>query len=129
MAAYEKFHICDQVIEDESSGRGGLDVSVHVDTLKKCTIHLGKSMTIRTDEQGLDALRHILHDASRKIVVIRAAEKEMATSRAAERRALKLSSPGSSKGDGPAAQPKERSETQKHDVFDDAWNPSDPTNW
>jgi hypothetical protein len=55
---------------------------------------------------------------------------ETATSRAQDRRTKKFSplgSPKGSKGDKPA--PKERSEVQKHDVFDCEWNPSDPRNW
>jgi hypothetical protein len=61
---YERFHVAAQTIENESSGERGLGVSVFVDSLGKVTIHLGKSMTIRTDDQGLQSLRHMLHDAS-----------------------------------------------------------------
>ncbi len=52
------------VIEDESSGSPGLVVSSQVDSLGKCTIYLGSGMTIRTDEKGLDKLRHLMYAAS-----------------------------------------------------------------
>jgi len=61
---YERFHVAAQTIENESSGEQGLGVSIFVDNLGKVTIHLGQSMTIRTDDQGLQSLRHMLHDAS-----------------------------------------------------------------
>ena len=74
------------------------------------------------------------HDIEPDQIVICDAEinAETATSRAADRRALKFVPPGSlkgAKGDRPAPKPKERSEVQKHDVFDDTWNPDDPRNW
>ena len=56
------------VIEDESSGSRGLVVSSNVDSLGKCTIYLGNGMTIRTDEKGLDKLRHILYAASLELM-------------------------------------------------------------
>ena len=65
---YTKHHIGNVVIEDEASGELGLPVSVHVDSLDKCTIALGNGMTIRTDEQGLDKLRHIMYTASIKLM-------------------------------------------------------------
>ena len=59
-----------------------------------------------------------------------AREQVKATSRAADRRALKFSPLGSgAKADRSAPQPKERSDMQDHDVFADGWNPSDPSNW
>jgi len=68
------------------------------------------------------------HDIEPDQVVICDAEinAETATSRAAERRALKFSPLGSGmKGDRSAPQPKERSDMQDVDVWDDA----DPRNW
>jgi len=59
-----------------------------------------------------------------------AREQVKATSRAADRRALKFSPLGSgAKADQSAPQPKERSDMQDHDVFADGWNPNDPSNW
>ena len=63
MAGYEKIHICDEVIENESSGDSGLDVSVSVDTLGKVIIEFGSSMTIRTDWSGAQALAVLMEDA------------------------------------------------------------------
>ena len=61
------------------------------------------------------------HDTPPIQIVICDAEinAETATSRAAGRRALNFSSRTDD----------DRSEVQKHDVFDDAWNPDDPRNW
>ncbi len=62
-----------------------------------------------------------------------AREQVKATSRAADRRALKFVPPGQcakgSKVFAGAPQPKERSDMQDHDVFADGWNPNDPSNW
>jgi hypothetical protein len=63
VAEYEKIHICDEVIENESSGDRGLDVSVSVDTLGKVIIEFGSSMTIRTDWSGAQALALLMEDA------------------------------------------------------------------
>ena len=63
MAEYEKIHVCDEVIENESSGDRGLDVSVSVDTLGKVIIEFGSSMTIRTDWSGAQALAVLMEDA------------------------------------------------------------------
>jgi hypothetical protein len=60
---YEENHIKDVVIEDESSGSKGLDVSVYVSSNDEVILHLGKSMMIRTDENGALELREILHEA------------------------------------------------------------------
>jgi hypothetical protein len=69
------------------------------------------------------------HDTDPISIVICDAEinAETATSRAAERRALKFVPPGplGAKGDKPAPQPSDRSEMQDVDVWDDA----DPRNW
>ena len=63
MAEYEKIHVCDEVIENESSGDRGLDVSVSVDTLGKVIIEFGSSMTVRTDWSGAQALAVLMEDA------------------------------------------------------------------
>jgi len=68
------------------------------------------------------------HDIEPDQIVICDAEinAETATSRAADRRALKFSPLGSgAKASRPAPQPKDRSEMQ--DV--DGWDPNDPRNW
>jgi len=60
---YEEQHIRDVVIENESSGRKGLDVSVYVSSNHEVIVHLGNSMTIRTDETGALELREMMNDA------------------------------------------------------------------
>ena len=57
---------------------------------------------------------------------VEAREKMKATSRAAGRRAraLNFRFPNVATPDDD-----DRSEVQKHDVFDDGWNPDDPRNW
>jgi hypothetical protein len=73
---YEKIHIVDDVIENESSGDRGLSVSAHVDTQGKVILELGNfnahssGMTIRTDWQGAISLSEILRDAAAKIEAI-----------------------------------------------------------
>ena len=68
---YSKHHIADEVINNESSGVSGLDVSVSVDTLENIIIELGSSMVIRTDEQGVYSLSHLLKEAIEKLESIR----------------------------------------------------------
>jgi hypothetical protein len=69
------------------------------------------------------------HDIEPDQIVICDAEinAETATSRAAERRALKFVPPGplGAKGDKPTPQPKDRSEMQDVDM----WDANDPRNW
>ena len=67
---YERFHVADIVIDDEQCNTGR-DVSVFVDTQEMVNIEFGNSMTVRTDEQGLEALRHLLHDASLRLEQVR----------------------------------------------------------
>jgi len=65
--SYTEWHIHDIVIDNESSGHYGLDITVKVSSDKECIIHLGKSMTIRTPWQGLCELREVLEEADKKI--------------------------------------------------------------
>ena len=58
-------------VDDESNGRGKLAIQVGVDTLGMCTISFGSSYSIRIPEDDVDALRDILYDASRKLLVQR----------------------------------------------------------
>jgi len=67
MGEYREFHIHDIVIDDESSGFHGLDITVKVSSDKECIIHFGKSMTIRTPWHGLTELREVLEEEDRKI--------------------------------------------------------------
>ena len=58
-------------VNDESSGRGPLNVGVGVDSLGMCTITFGTSYSLRIPEADVDKLRDILYDASRKMSVQR----------------------------------------------------------
>tara|TARA_E500000331_G_scaffold348871_1_gene391140 strand:- start:13 stop:387 length:375 start_codon:yes stop_codon:yes gene_type:complete len=69
--SYEKYHILDFCIEDEQLTNNDREVSIFVDTLGMFNIELGHSMTIRTDEAGVDDLRHALHQALTKLDDIR----------------------------------------------------------
>ena len=67
---YEKHHIMDINIEDETQ-RNGRDISVFVDTHEMVNIEIGNTITIRTDEAGIDDLRDALHQALTKIEDVR----------------------------------------------------------
>ena len=75
--AYSKKHIGNIAIENESSSPRKLPISVHIDTLGAATIALGDSMSIRTNELGLDALRELLYEASRALLVQRNENEEL----------------------------------------------------
>ena len=68
---YSKQHIANIAIENESSSPRTLPISIHIDTLGAATIAFGDSMSIRTNEYGLDDLRQALFDASRALMVQR----------------------------------------------------------
>jgi len=158
MAGYEKFHICDVVIDNESSGEKGLDISVHVDTLGKCSIEFGSSMTIRTSEGGVDDLREILYEASRQLAQMDTAwlEEEFgASDREPDPVPAKLVTPmltikknthtgkifwevgadveinESLTVDAPAATIEEQAVKEKASELQsvDMWDPDDPKNW
>ena len=63
MSEYQKIHIIDDIIENESSPNRALEVSVYVDTLGAVIVELANSMTIRTDWEGAVALSEMLRDA------------------------------------------------------------------
>ncbi len=58
-------------VDDESTYGKKLAITVAVDTLDRCTISFGNSFSIRIPEDDVDALRGVLHDASRKLMVQR----------------------------------------------------------
>ena len=57
-------------VDDESSHRR-CAITVAVDTLDRCTISFGNSFSIRISEDDVDALRDVLYEASRKLMVQR----------------------------------------------------------
>jgi len=121
---YEKYHILDVVIEDETQ-HDGRDITVSVDTHEMINIEIGNSATIRTDEAGVNDLEDALHRALTKLEEIRyeriieescTVENEMIQAGIDARevdKARKLS------------KPKKRSEQQAVDI----WNSNDPVNW
>ena len=119
---YEKFHILDVVIEDETQ-RNGRDVTVSVDTHEMVTIELGNTVTVRTNEAGVDDLQAALNLALVKLEEIRY-EKVIDQARLAkaEQVSEKL---GEMTQEAPEIKSSERSEVQQHDL----WNANDPVNW
>jgi len=118
LADYEKFHILDVVIEDETQ-HNGRDITVTVDTHEMISIEIGSSMTIRTDEAGVLDLRDAMHRALIKLEEIRygdvaektsVCEDEMIQAGIDARELLKES---------------RRSEQQDIDM----WSANDPVNW
>ena len=58
-------------VDDESTYGKKLSITVAVDTLGMCTISFGSSYSIRIPEDDVDALRDVLHSASRAQMVHR----------------------------------------------------------
>lgn len=67
---YERFQVLDITIEDETQ-RNGREITFYVDTLQKVNIEIGNSVTIRTDEAGVEDLRDALDRALDKLEDIR----------------------------------------------------------
>ena len=74
---YKRQHVIDTVINDESCSRGR-DVTIHVDSFGMVNIEFGSSMTIRTDEQGLNELRESLDRTSAALRYIQSSEENTA---------------------------------------------------
>jgi hypothetical protein len=121
---YEKYHILDFVVEDETQ-HNGRDIRVSVDTHEMVTIEIGNSVTIRTDEAGVDDLRDAFHRALIKLTEIRyqrvtklaaVVENEMIQAGIDARETDKA---------------KKRSEHKKRSAQQDVdiWTPNDPVNW
>jgi len=117
--AYERFHIMDVNIDDEASGREGLDVSVYVDTHEKINVQLGSSMTIRTDLNGLMDLRDIFHRAAVKLDEVHSYNK---TCEKLDRVTEEMNPPSGNRGEGGM------SDAQCVDVFDMNLS-NDPLRW
>jgi len=58
-------------VANESSYPHKMGITVAVDTLGMCTISFGTSFSIRIPEDDVDALRDVLHTASRQLMVDR----------------------------------------------------------
>ena len=116
---YEKYHIMDINIEDETQ-RHGRDISVFVDTHEMVNIEIGNTITIRTDEAGVDDLRDVLHRALVLIEDVRY-DRMMEQHNQAEAEMVQAGINGREKM-------KERSEQQRVDPYD-TFNANDPINW
>lgn len=116
---YTKHHIMDINIEDETQ-RHGRDISVFVDTHEMVNIEIGNTITIRTDEAGVDDLRDALHRALTQIEEVRY-QKITAQMNKSEDDMIQA-------GIDAREKVKERSEQQRVDPYE-TWNPNDPANW
>jgi len=58
-------------VDDESIYGRKLGITVAVDSLDMCTISFGSSYSIRIPEDDVDALRDVLYEASREIMLNR----------------------------------------------------------
>ncbi len=70
---YRSKHVTDIVIEDEAASNGR-KITIHVDTLGMVNIEFGSSMTIRTDESGIKALKDALFKADSELLSIKRIE-------------------------------------------------------
>ena len=116
---YIKHHIMDINIEDETQ-RNGRDISVFVDTHEMVNIEIGNTITIRTDEAGVDDLRDASHRALTQIEDVRYTRMTEEHARA-EAEMVQA-------GINAREKIKERSEQQRVDPYD-TFNPNDPVNW
>ena len=116
---YTKHHIMDINIEDETQ-RHGRDISVFVDTHEMVNIEIGNTITIRTDEAGVDDLRDALHRALTQIEEVRYA-RVMDHLEQAEDEMVQA-------GIDAREKVKERSEQQRVDPYE-TFNANDPINW
>ncbi len=108
--SYEKRHVLDFIIDDEQTSTGR-EIRVSVDTLEKVIIEIGNSITIRTDESGIDDLRDALYRACVALEKIRYERVDDLLEQATE--------------DINPPMQKERSASHR----DEAWDPNDPANW
>ena len=118
---YEKYHIMDINIEDETQ-RHGRDISVFVDTHEMVNIEIGNTITIRTDEAGIDDLRDALHRALTKIEDVRYTRMNEQFGQAEDEMIQA--------GIDAREQGRELSEQQRVDPFSNGeYHPNDPRNW
>ena len=62
-------------VADEGNWGQKTGITVKVDTLEKATIRFGNSYTLRINEEDVDELRRLLHDASIALMHHRVAQK------------------------------------------------------
>ena len=119
---YEKHHIMDINIEDETQ-RHGRDISVFVDTHEMVNIEIGNTITIRTDEAGVDDLRDALHRALTQIEDVRYTRMTREHARAED----EMVQAGIDAREKQRTRSRELSEQQRVDPYE--YNPGDPVNW
>jgi len=68
MSDYNNNLITTLGVDNESSYPHKMGITVGVDTLGMCTISFGTSFSIRIPEDDVDALRDVLHEASRQLM-------------------------------------------------------------
>ena len=117
---YTKHQVLDISIEDETQ-RHGRDVSFYVDSLEFVNIEIGNTITIRTDEQGVEELREALHQVLLKIEDLRYERAEALHNKAED----EMVQAGTDAREKKKHQVRELSEQQRVDI----WNPQDPVNW
>ena len=145
---YRKAHVLDFNIEDENA-KGGRDITISVDTLEMVNIEVGSSVTIRTDEEGVDELRDALHRALTALENIRYSyraedsdEDDIGESMARLQEKLEGCGVIESSAEDEMIQSgidaREKLKTKKQmkdtaspkiDVYGDYYDPNDPVNW
>ena len=118
---YTKHHIMDINIEDETQ-RHGRDISVFVDTHEMVNIEIGNTITIRTDECGIDDFRDALHRAVQMLDEVRY-QKITAQMNKSEDDMIQAGIDARE-----ATRNKVRSEQQRVDPYE-TFNANDPVNW
>ena len=119
---YDIHHIMDIKIEDETQ-RNGRDISIFVDTHEMVNIEIGNTITIRTDEAGVDDLRDALHRALVLIEDVRY-DRTMEQHNQAEDEMVQA---GIDAREKQRTRSRELSEQQRVDPYE--YNPGDPVNW
>ena len=112
--AYQKHHIMDFFIDDESAGAPGRELTISVDSHEKVTIEIGNSVTIRTDEDGAADIIYALDRALAELKYNRTSEAQMVQTGIDAREADKA-----------AKLMKGTINPPEHML----WNPNDPRNW
>jgi len=131
---YEKHHILDFVIDDESRS-DGCEVSVSVDTHEMTMIHFGNSFSIRTSYESVNDLRDVLHQALVEIESIRYHNAHVEDSKITENKMLQAWAEDSSltREALKASDMSRRNEAMMKGTINptdlNEYNPNDPKNW
>jgi len=122
---YEKHHIMNIKIEDETQ-RNGRDISFFVDTHEMVNIEIGNTVTIRTDEAGIDDLREALHEVLTKLEDVRYTRMNEESNQVED----EMIQAGIDARENRKVKNRELSEQQRIDPFNSGeYHPNDPRNW